>query len=81
MLDKYKESGVGLCDNNFDMYFVATMGYSLLFSLFYIVKHLEIINYNNKFDPVIAVAIIIFVILNLLASIKIIDHFDLKNKV
>ena len=34
--------------------------YSILFVLFYVVKHLEIINYNNKLDPVIGLAICLF---------------------
>jgi hypothetical protein len=34
--------------------------YSILFILFYIVKHLEIINYDTKLDPVIGLIIFLF---------------------
>ena len=46
----YESSGVSLLSSLF---------YSIAFSLFYIIKHLEVIEYNNQFDPVIAVSIII----------------------
>lgn len=37
--------------------------YSIMFILFYIVKHLDRINYDGKFDPLIGLAIIILVII------------------
>ena len=45
--------------------FVTSIFYSIAFSLFYMIKHLEVIKYDNKFDPVIAVTII-FLILSIL---------------
>ena len=45
--------------------------YSIMFALFYIVKHLEIINYNTKLDPVIGLAIfLLFFVL-----VKLIDRY------
>lgn len=37
----------------------ASYYYSIMFSLFYLVKHLEIINYNGKLDPLVGALIII----------------------
>lgn len=38
---------------------LASIWYIGSFSLFYIIKHIEITNYNNKFDPIIAIVIIL----------------------
>jgi len=45
--------------------FISSIRYSIIFSLFYIVKHLKIIEYDSAFDPVIAVIIVVFTLLTM----------------
>jgi hypothetical protein len=65
--DKIKdEEKEGFFYSTINISFLSSIFYSILFSLFYIVKHLKIIEYNSDFDPVIAVVIVVFTLLSLL---------------
>jgi predicted neutral ceramidase superfamily lipid hydrolase len=54
-----RDSDTGLFYGNTFEFVLASFYYSIMFILFYIVKHLEIINYNSRWDPVIGLAIIL----------------------
>lgn len=41
-------------------FMLLSLYYSMMFSLFYIIKKLDVIHYDSKFDPVIGLAIILF---------------------
>ena len=51
-------------------FIIVSYYYSIIFILFYIVKNLEIINYNTKLDPVIGLAMILF--FKVLAELKLV---------
>ena len=57
--DGKRYHATGLFYENTLEFVLVSFYYSTMFILFYIVKHLEIINYNSKWDPVIGLAIIL----------------------
>ena len=69
--DENRDFDAGLFYANTFNFILVSFYYSIMFILFYIVKHLEIINYNSIWDPVIGLAIILtFFVLSLYYRLK-----------
>ena len=59
--EKIAKKEEGFFHASIPIYFLASIYYSTFFSLFYVIKHLEILNYDNKMNPIIACIIILII--------------------